>query len=1093
MKPRSVRIACLVFGSLLALPMAARAQSTIAGTVKDTSGGVLPGVTVEVSSPALIEGTKSAITDGGGAYRIVDLRPGIYTVKFSLTGFATVERSAFQLLSDFNARIDAEMKVGSLTETITVTGAAPIVDVQSAARVAVLDREAIDNVPTSKTIQGLGQLILGVSLSAPDVGGTAGAMQTYMSLRGGAVSAAQNTVMVDGMIINGFQANGAVQTYTNDADYQEMTYQTAGIGAERSSGGVTLNMVPNEGGNRFSGSAAAAYRPGEVQGDNYSQRFKDWALPRDKNGDPAINRVERISDLNLSEGGPLQRDKLWFFASGRDFQPINTVPQTFLDDGTQGIDDNYIRNATLRLTYQLSPRHKLGAYYSRVFKWRGHDMNPLADPETVANYWTSPNYSTMSAKYTGTISSRLLVEGGFSQNAEYFRVDYQHEDAATNIATYGNLCCGNGIGKEFQSPAWYAYAGHTTIGGGGSGVAAAPPVTYIQFPLSKVWQGSVSYVTGAHHAKAGLSLKTGRFVQAGDSNAELSQSYPTSLRDENYNVAFPTSLLSDADFAAKFGPGTLANYSTRPCHPTNGTATLCRVNLTNQPLVYSTTLNHDLGIYVQDSFTLKRLTINAGIRYETLNAQVDASEDLVGRWVPQRTTQVRPDIPDWKDWAPRFQAVIDVFGDSKTAVKYSFNRYNEAQTTGLAEAAQPLLYTGGTLNPRFWTDLNDDDIVQGQRNFNADGTMQPDCIYLTPGCEVNLSGTTGQAAFDPFFGTPGSGAAYTNFPRRYRLEHGIEVQHALLPRLSINGTYYHGVNRNTTKTVSTARTDDGTKNTQYRAVGLFNPVDGTPYTYYAQIGTTFPTSTNVIYVEPKFKSQYDSYTAEMRMRPYAGAQLSGGIEFARTLSRDCESTYVKTDGTTAVVDPNSLRFCDQWNMVAFEGGPTVGKPFTKNFKLSGAFPLVFGINLGVSYQNIDSGGISPTYLYGTTRRYPDGTQKMLGASTPVPACPTTYGCVPGGVAWVAGVGTEPSAAVGNQFPSGAIPDERIVQLDIKVTKNFRFGRVSVQPLVEAFNLMNIDQVRSRVSSVYGNTTGGYLQPNTMLAGRIIGFGANLKW
>jgi len=427
-------------------------------------------------------------------------------------------------------------------------------------------------------------------------------------------------------------------------------------------------------------------------------------------------------------------------------------------------------------------------------------------------------------------------------------------------------------------------------------------------------------------------------------------------------------------------------------------------------------------------------------------------------------------------------------------VKYSFNRYNEAQTTGLAEAAQPLIFSGfaGLQNNRSWTDLNNDDIAQGQRNFNADGTAN-DCIYLTPGCEINLSGTATQPAFDPFFGTALSGASYTNFPRRYRLEQGFEVQHALLPRLSLNGTYYHGRNENITKTVSTARTDDGTLGTQYRAVQLFNPIDGTPYTYYAQIGTTFPTSTNVIYVEPNIKSEYDSYSGEMRMRPYAGAQLSAGIEFARTLTKDCSSSYVKADGTTAVVDPNSLRFCDQWNMVAYDGGPTVGKPFTKNFKLSGSMPVIYGMNLGVSYQNIDSGGIAPTYLYGTSQKYPDGTQKMLGNSTVVPSCPTAFGCVPGSTAWVAGTGTIPTTAVGSQFPSGAIPDERIVQLDIKVSKNFRAGRYSIQPTFESFNLMNIDQVRSRTSVQYGTANGSYLQPGNMLPGRILGFGANVKW
>src|SRR3954462_12964920 len=233
MTVRKVWVACSIVGCLLVVPAAALAQSSISGTVKDASGAVLPGVTVEASSPALIEGTKTTTTDGSGGYRIVDLRPGTYSLKFTLTGFSTVERVGFQLQSEFNAKIDTDMKVGALAETITVTGAAPIVDVQSAAKVAVLDRDALDNVPTSRTIWGLGQLILGVSLSSPDVGGSASGMPTYMSMRGGSVGASNNTIMVDGMVMNALSGNGAVQPYVNEANFQEMTYQTAGIGAER--------------------------------------------------------------------------------------------------------------------------------------------------------------------------------------------------------------------------------------------------------------------------------------------------------------------------------------------------------------------------------------------------------------------------------------------------------------------------------------------------------------------------------------------------------------------------------------------------------------------------------------------------------------------------------------------------------------------------------------------------------------------------------------------------------------------------------------------------------------------------------------------
>ena len=1055
----------IAVGSLLALPAVGLAQSSIGGTVKDTSGGVLPGVTVEVSSPALIEGTKTATTDGGGSYRIVDLRPGMYTVKFSLTGFSSVERSAFQLLSEFNARIDAEMKVGALQETVTVTGAAPIVDVQSAAHVSILDRDALDNVPTGKTIPGLGQLILGVSLSAPDIGGSAGAMNTYMSLRGGTVNSSQNTVMVDGMMINGLQGDGAVQTYTNDADFQEVSYQTAGMGAERSGGGVAVNLIPKEGGNRFNGSASALYRPGQLQAENYSERFKVWGLPKDKNGNPAINRIERISDLNIAEGGPLKKDSLWFFVSGRSFEPNNTVPNTFLDDGSQGIDDNHIRNTLVRLTYQASPRHKFSAYFERVFKWRGHDMSSADDPETASIVWTSPNYHTASAKYTGTLSSRLLIEGGFSQNLEFYRTNFQP-----------------GIAQERGTAAWYASASRTNTS---AGTITAPAQSAMRHPVSKVWVASASYVTGAHHAKAGLSLRHGPFHNGTDNNADLQQSYPIGARDASYNTVMPTTTLYDTNpalFAQLFPSLTTG----APCNTTSGTST-CSVTIRNNPRLYTNTLNQDLGIYAQDSFTTKRLTVNAGIRFEKLVSSVTEGVSPGGRFINERAVTERSNVPNWTDWAPRFQLVYDVLGNSKTAVKYSFNRYNDATTTSVADLFNPIAIVTSSRN---WTDLNRDDIAQGSRTFTANGTPV-DCVYLTPGCEIYLSGPgSTQAPLSATFGGLADVGAFTGYERSYRLEHGLEVQHALLPRLSVNGAFYHGWNRDLTKTVNLGRTAD-----MYRAMTLYNPIDGTPFTYYNEITT--PPTDNYTFNEPRREIKYDSYTAEMQMRPYGGAQLSGGIEMTRVLNKNCGTSFLRRDGTPAVVNPNTDRFCDEEHMVSFDGGPVITKPFTKNFKLNGSFPVIYGINLGVSYQNIDSGNLSPSYRYGTasTLVYPNGTNKtMLGGSTSVPACPTAYGCVPGGPTVPSNfVGAAAGTVIGNLVAPGTIAEERIVQLDLKASKNFRFGRMSVQPTVEMFNLLNIDQIRSRITSELGIAAGSYLQPNNMLQGRIIGFGANMKW
>ncbi|HVG85347.1 MAG TPA: carboxypeptidase-like regulatory domain-containing protein, partial [Vicinamibacterales bacterium] len=306
----------------------ALAQSAIVGVVKDSSGAVLPGVTVEASSDVLIEKVKSATTDEGGNYRIADLRPGVYSVVFTMPGFNTFRRDDLRLSAEFTASIDATLAVGALEETITVTGASPVVDVTTAAHTATLDREAIDVIPTGRSIQGMAQLVVGINLSLPDTGGARAMQQTYMNTHG--MAAANVSVLVDGMMVNGLQADGAVQSYFNDAMNSEVSYQTAGISAETAAGGVRLNMIPREGGNRFSGDFKMASRPGAWQSDNLTERHIDRGLE-------AGNATDRIIDYTFALGGPILKDKLWFFTSARYFSVNNFIANTFFDDGSQGV------------------------------------------------------------------------------------------------------------------------------------------------------------------------------------------------------------------------------------------------------------------------------------------------------------------------------------------------------------------------------------------------------------------------------------------------------------------------------------------------------------------------------------------------------------------------------------------------------------------------------------------------------------------------------------------------------------------------------------------------------------------------------------
>ncbi len=408
--------AVLVTAAALWLPAVSYAQSAIVGVVKDNTGAVVPGVTVEAASEVLIEKVKTAVTDGTGQYRIIDLRPGEYVVTFSLGGFQTIRREGIVLPSEFTATVSVELRVGELAETITVTGASPLVDTTTAVHTQVLDREALDVLPSGKMIQSIGQLVPGINLNLPDVGGARAMQQTYMTTHG--MTAANNTVMVDGMTINGLQLDGAVQAYVNEAMNQEMSYQTSGINADTSAGGVRLNMIPREGGNRFSGDFRYSLRPGEWQSSNLTERHIE-------RGVTAGNAIDRIIDSTFSQGGPIKRDKLWFFVTARYVSANNFIANTVTDEGTQGLDDQYIKSALARLTWQVSPSNKIAAYFDEIDKYRGHDMQSREDPEEASLQWFSPAYHTAQVKWTSTLSSRTMFEAGWSSNLEYYTNSYR--------------------------------------------------------------------------------------------------------------------------------------------------------------------------------------------------------------------------------------------------------------------------------------------------------------------------------------------------------------------------------------------------------------------------------------------------------------------------------------------------------------------------------------------------------------------------------------------------------------------------------------------------------------------------------------------
>ena len=631
---------------LLLVPSSARAQSVISGIARDASGAVLPGVTVEASSEALIERIRTVVTDGEGRYSIVDLRPGTYLIVFTLTGFSSFRREGIELPANFTMTINADMRVGALEESVTVTGESPVVDVQTAQRTHVLSRDLLDSLPTGRNYSGLAALMPGVRMSNTDVGGNQQMEQIYMRVHGSRQT--DTTLQVDGMQLNSLMNDGQVQAYFSDAANAEVSYQTSGVSADVSAGGLRINMIPREGGNRTSGSAFAGGIRESWQGDNVTPQLRARGL---ESGDT----VNHVSDYNFAIGGPLRQDRLWYFTTVRRIATNEVVANNFYKDGRPGIEDQWIYNLMARLTWQANGKTKVTSYFDRYPKFKGHEMGALTDPDTAARRreWQHALYYTTQTKLTSTLTSRLLLEAGYSSNVEYFTGKYQP-----------------GVEKPRGTPEWFTQIGHEELVGYGTVTphrywkGLSTPANGTD-PRRHVLSTALSYVTGTHAVKTGVQWGFGPYITRGDLNGDLVQLY----RNGRYDS----------------------------------------VRVYNTPREAKEFLNADLGIFAQDSWRLDRLTLNYGIRLEYFNGEIAEQNSPAGRFVPARHFDAIACMPCWFDVTPRLGVAYDLFGTARTALKASVNKYMAGQTLGFAQRYNPFSSQNDT---RRWDDLNNDDVAQ---------------------------------------------------------------------------------------------------------------------------------------------------------------------------------------------------------------------------------------------------------------------------------------------------------------------------------------------------------------------------------------------
>src|SRR5438552_8091786 len=311
---RTVLRRLLVLSCVL-LSSAAWAQqaASIAGVVRDTSGGVLPGVTVEAASPALIEKVRSAVTDGEGQYRVVDLRPGTYTLTFSLAGFNTFKREGIELTAGFTATVNADLRVGALEETVTVTGASPLVDTQNVRQQRSVSDEVLQALPTGTTaISNLAAFTPGLTTTAAsNVGGAAGTYSSSSVISSTFHGKSGAITQFDGMGVNNMARPGATGIIISPATLEEWTVETGGGLAEsNAANSIVINVVPKEGGNTFRGTFSGLYANDSLQANNLTDQLRARGLT-------TVNKVKYVFNTDGAVGGPIKKDKLWFFTAHR--------------------------------------------------------------------------------------------------------------------------------------------------------------------------------------------------------------------------------------------------------------------------------------------------------------------------------------------------------------------------------------------------------------------------------------------------------------------------------------------------------------------------------------------------------------------------------------------------------------------------------------------------------------------------------------------------------------------------------------------------------------------------------------------------------
>ncbi len=1110
--PRALNVALVVAGlSMVSTPVLAQ-QGQIAGTVRDSTGGVLPGVLVEVTSPALIEKVRSSVSDANGQYRITNLPVGPYSVIFSLEGFTRQQHDKIVLTTGFTASVNATMSVGQLAETVTVVGEAPTVDVQNARQVAAFAGEEIRDLPTARNIRSLLTLTPGLTpagLGADCVGG-AGVWCNNNIYNLNAHTAAndndaltQGRVMVDGTVINSTGAGimGMTGGYTADiANAQEVTVQISGALGESETGGSAVNIIPRTGGNRFAGGYFTSYTR------------QAW-FDKNNGTHTSVNVVNALitdHDVSGSFGGPVKRDRLWFFSSGRawgkeayngqglllwnnnnagkwgaNYQPDRSQdPLTFT---------NMTRNANVRFTYQMTQSNKFNIFWDEGLTCQDPCDGSVASWTPPEGWWSGQVHPVRlnNVSWTNPVTNRILLEAGVNVNTQLYDFS-RHRYVKGNGDIPRIIEYGETVGMDAVAPRVNTTAGGAAFGvpsaahnNGLGGLAESRDLNNIRT------RASLSYVTGTHHAKFGYD---------GGYFSQFRHNTVNDLR-LTYRYDWPA-----ANCAETASCGNTSLYF--PNNPTNtplgpdgiaGTADDGR-----RPVPSRVTINTGLGelgtrvmynaFYVQDQWTLDRLTISGALRYD--HATSDYFETCIGpdRYVPaqvggqyageNRYCTPPTDGVSYHNVTPRWGVAWDLFGTGRTSIKWNMGRYlSAANIGGIYSDANPAARAVNDLE-RGWNDLDGDRVVDCDlMNVSPNGECLAPTFGQDPvrfgrdplsldeaGIPIGLATTQcGRREQGIPAAVEGYCAAYGDTlldgwgKRRNEWQLGIGIQHEILPRLSAEVTYNRTKHFNLTATdqlgvgcdrfngAQDARTcQDGHLNHTSLSYDFFSfqvPADprlpgGGGYVVrgLANPKATVPTGQpSAVTIVRDLEYTWSGVDTNFVWRGPGGLRLNGGTSTGRAVRDQCYTEFnapnVKArDGNSPACRPRT-RFDTTVRGSSAYTIPRIDVLVSTVFQYRPGVEL--SANLTVNKDQIQ-------WEPGSASR---ATQPCTGAQAGQVGCFVATGST-----------TATTYSLNLLDPNDLYTDGYTI-VDLKVAKNFRFANTRLNIGVDIYNLFNNDAIR----------------------------------